>query len=114
MVAPPIYYQYDGKPSDAVEGGKRMMDGDMIVLSPETEQLARLVAERCGKTPEQVLDEAMEACAREVGIVPTQEPPGKPSVNRMMAISDRFASYSVLDTRSADDIIGYGEFGVPH
>jgi antitoxin VapB len=94
--------------------------GDMIVLSPETEHLARLIAERSGKTPERVLDDAVEACAREVGIVPPQEPtqnrqpPGKPSIERMMAITDRFAAYPVLDDRSPDDIIGYDEFGVPH
>jgi antitoxin VapB len=95
-------------------------DGDdMIVLSPETEQLARLIAERSGKTPERVLDDAVEACAREIGIVPPQEPPGKqprerPSVDRMMAISERFAAYPVIDERSPDEIIGYDEFGVPH
>jgi antitoxin VapB len=94
--------------------------GDMIVLSPETEHLARLIAERSGKTPERVLDDAVEACAREVGIVPPREPPrnhqlrGKPSVDRITAISDRFEAYPVLDDRSPDDIIGYDEFGVPH
>ena len=90
------------------------MGSVMIILSPETEQLARLVAERSGKTPEQVLEEAIEARAREVGIVPAQEPPGKPSVDRMMAISDRFAAYPALDARSPDDIIGYDEYGAPH
>jgi antitoxin VapB len=90
------------------------MGRDMIVLSLETEQLARLVAERSGKTPERVLDEAMAACAREAGIVPPQKPPGKPSVDRMMAISDCFAAYPVLDPRTPDEIIGYDEFGVPH
>jgi antitoxin VapB len=91
-----------------------MMENDMIVLSQETERLVRLVAERGGKTPEQVINEAVEACAREVGIVPGQEPQGKPSFERMMAISERFASYPVLDARSPDDIIGYDEYGVPH
>jgi antitoxin VapB len=89
----------------------------MIVLSPETEQLVRLIAERSRKTPERVLNDAVEACAREVGIVPPQEPlgpPEKPSFDRMMAISDRFATYPVLDDRSPDEIIGYDEFGVPH
>jgi antitoxin VapB len=89
------------------------MDDDMIVLSPKTERLARLIAERSGKTPTEVLDEVVEACAREIGIVPAQEPPRRPSVERMMAISDRFAAYPVLDARSPDDIIGYDEYGVP-
>ncbi len=87
----------------------------MIALSLETEELARLVAKRIGKTPERVLDEAVRARAREVGIVPGggQDSSRKPSADRMMAISERFGSYPVLDARSPDEIIGYDEFGVP-
>jgi antitoxin VapB len=87
----------------------------MITLAPETEQLARLVASRSGTTPERVIEEAVEARAREVGIAPTanRHPSGKPSVDRMMAISERFAAYPVLDPRSPDEIIGYNEIGVP-
>jgi antitoxin VapB len=88
----------------------------MISLAPETEQLARLVAARSGTTPERVLKEAVEARAWEMGVMPTgnHRPPGKPSADRMMAISERFAAYPVLDSRSPDEIIGYDEFGVPH
>ena len=86
----------------------------MITIPPETERLARLVATRSGTTPEQVLKEAVEARAREAGGVSTdQHPFGKPSLDRMMAISDRFAGYPLLDRRSPDEIIGYDEFGVP-
>jgi antitoxin VapB len=88
----------------------------MISLAPETEQLARLVAARSGTTPERVLKEAVEARAREIGVILTgdRRPSGKPSADRMMAISERFAVYPVLDSRSPDEIIGYDEFGVPH
>jgi antitoxin VapB len=88
----------------------------MISLAPETEQLARLVAARSGTTPERVLKEAVEARAREMGVMPTgnHRRPDKPSADRMMAISERFAAYPVLDPRSPDEIIGYDEFGVPH
>jgi antitoxin VapB len=88
----------------------------MISVAPETEQLARLVAEHSGTTPERVLKEAVEARAREMGITPTgnHRPSGRPSLDRMMAISERFAAYPVLDSRSPDEIIGYDEFGVPH
>ncbi len=88
----------------------------MISLAPETEQLARLVAARSGTTPERVLTEAVEARAREMGVMPTgnHRPSRKPSADRMMAISERFAAYPVLDSRSPDEIIGYDEFGVPH
>ena len=88
----------------------------MITLPPETEQLARLVAARSGTTPERVLKEAVEARAREAGVMPTanQHPSGKPSADRMMAICERFAAHPVLDSRSPDEIIGYDEFWVPH
>jgi len=89
----------------------------MISLTPEIEQLARLVAARSGTTPERVLTEAVEARAREMGVMPTggnHRPSRKPSADRMMAISERFAAYPVLDSRSPDEIIGYDEFGVPN
>jgi antitoxin VapB len=90
---------------------------DMIALPPETEQLARLVASSSGTTPEQVLKEAVEARARELGVVMPavgRKPGRMPSVERMMAISERFANRPVVDPRPADEIIGYDEFGVPH
>ena len=40
----------------------------MITLPPETERLARLIATQSGTTPAQVLKEAVEAHAREVGV----------------------------------------------
>jgi antitoxin VapB len=94
----------------------KQSDKDMITVPPETEQLARLVATRSGTTPEQVLKQAVEAHAREVGVTPTdnRHPSGRPSLDRMMAISERFAAYAVLDRRSPDEIVGYDEFGVPH
>jgi hypothetical protein len=55
----------------------------------------------------------MDPCKREIGTVPPQEQPGKPSVDRVTAISDRFALYPVRDERCPEDIIGYDEFGVP-
>jgi antitoxin VapB len=88
----------------------------MISLAPEIEQLARLVAAHTGTTPERVLTEAVQARAREIGVMPTgnHRPSRKPSADRMMAISERFAAYPVLDSRSPDEIIGYDEFGVPN
>jgi antitoxin VapB len=82
----------------------------MITLPPETERLARLIATHSGTTPEQVLEEAVEAHAREVGVTLR----ARPSFDRMMTISERFAAYPALDRRSPDEIIGYDELGVPH
>jgi antitoxin VapB len=86
----------------------------MIALPPETERLARLVAARSGTTPEQLLTQAVEARARELGVTPASsgKPKRKPSAVRMMEISDRFANRPVLDPRSPEEIVGYDEFGV--
>jgi antitoxin VapB len=87
----------------------------MMTLPPEIEELARLVAAESGKTPEEVVREALEAHAREAGIVSTgkQTANKKPSAERMMAISERFAHHPVLDPRTPEEIIGYDDFGVP-
>jgi antitoxin VapB len=88
----------------------------MISLTPETEHLARLIAARIGTTPEQLLAEVVETRARELGVTPgsAARPKCKPSNDRMMEISDRFANRPVLDPRSPEEIIGYDEFGVPN
>jgi hypothetical protein len=54
----------------------------MITLLPKTEQLARLVATRSGITPEQVLKDAVEARARELGVTPSvaRKPTQRPSI----------------------------------
>ena len=41
----------------------------MLNLPAETEQLARLVAVKCGKTPEAVVCDAVETEARSLGLV---------------------------------------------
>jgi antitoxin VapB len=87
----------------------------MIAMPLETEQLARLLAIKSGRTPEEVVKEAIEAKAREAG-VPLAEH-GKPStklaLDKLREIADRCAALPLIDPRSPDEIIGYDEFGVP-
>ena len=85
----------------------------MIALTDETEQLARLLAERSGKTPTEIIRQALEARALANGIAFTAKPRRKPSFDRMMEISNRCSRRPVLDDRSPDEIIGYDEFGLP-
>jgi antitoxin VapB len=86
----------------------------MLELAEDTAKLAELVAEKTGKSPDQVVREAVEASARAVGVVPA-----KPKLSReeliagMRAISDRFAALPVYDTRTPDEILGYDENGLP-
>ena len=86
----------------------------MLELAEDTAKLAELVAEKTGKSPDQVVREAVEARAIAVGVVPA-----KPKLSReeliagMKAISDRCAALPILDNRTADEIIGYDEHGLP-
>jgi antitoxin VapB len=84
----------------------------MIALPKDTEQLAQLLAEKSGKTPSEIIRQALEARARECG-VDVKSIRHIPSFERMTEISDRFAKLPVLDGRTPDEIIGYDEFGVP-
>lgn len=83
-----------------------------MTIPTEVEQLARLVAVKTGRTPDDILKEAVEARARAAGIAP---PPKQRAFDddRVQAIIARVSALPVLDNRSADDIIGYDDFGVP-
>ncbi len=85
----------------------------MIDLSEDTEQLARLLAERSGETPAEIIRQALVDRARETGMNVTEKVRRKPSFARMMEISDRCSRLPVIDDRTPDEIIGYDEFGVP-
>jgi plasmid stability protein len=78
----------------------------MITLSPETEKLARLVAARRGKTPEEILKEGVETEARIAGVaVAASSASGKEiDVARVRDIARRIASRPLHDKRSPRDI----------
>ncbi len=83
----------------------------MLALSPETEALVQAKAAITGKTPDQLIREAM---ARHV---PARELPKHVRQPIDLAkVEDILASVAarpVLDPRGADDFIGYDAFGVP-
>ena len=85
----------------------------MHVLAQEAETAARRLAELRGLSVDQVILEAVEAQARLAGATTARQVRRKPSFERMMEISERCAKRPVLDDRTADEIIGYDEFGVP-
>ena len=78
----------------------------MLELAEDTAKLAELVAEKTGKSADQVVREAVEASARAVGVV--QAGPKRPVKTReellagLKEISDRFTSLPVLDDRTTD------------
>jgi antitoxin VapB len=88
----------------------------MLAIPTETEDLARRVARKTGKNPEHVIHDALATNARSLGVDIAANNPSKTPEERiaaMMEVSDRLKTYPVLDDRSADEIIGYDEFGVP-
>jgi antitoxin VapB len=83
-----------------------------LQLPNEVEQLARLIAVKTGTTPEAIVREAIEASARQAGIDTAQR--RRPfDEARVRAIIARVSALPVLDERSADEIIGYNDIGVP-
>lgn len=84
----------------------------MLTLSPETEALIRAKAVTAGKTPDQVIREALgEVTARPA--TPKTGARKKASLADILAIADRSAARPLLDRRTADEIIGYDEHGLP-
>ena len=83
-----------------------------MTIPTEVEQLARLVAVKTGKTLDDILKEAVEARAHAAGVA---TPPKRRGFDeaRVKAIIARVSALPLLDDRTADDIIGYDEFGVP-
>lgn len=87
----------------------------MITLPAETERLARLVAAHIGKTPEDVLKEALENQARLAGISMAEavRPRDRIDMDRVRQITRRVASKPLVDSRSLKEILdqAWGRFG---
>jgi antitoxin VapB len=82
-----------------------------LPADPETERLAEEVAKAKGKPVASVVREAIAATAEAAGVLP---PPRRPiDMDKIHAILARADALPVRDPRSADEIIGYDEFGLP-
>jgi antitoxin VapB len=76
----------------------------MLNLPAETEQLARLVAMKSGKTPEAVVHDAVETQARTLGLVADRQ--ARPvDMAKIDAITRRNASRPLRDERSSKEIL---------
>jgi len=86
----------------------------MLTIPAETERLARLVAARSGKTPEDVLRHGVETEARIAGVgVAEAAPPRKEvDMNRVREIVRDVSSAPLLDRRTAKEILDE-EWGDP-
>src|SRR5437763_8930938 len=81
-------------------------ENDMLTLAPETEYLARLVAQRSGKRPEDVLRQGVETEARIAGVALAAAPQPRKEIDfaRIRQITRRIASKSLLDERTPKEI----------
>jgi antitoxin VapB len=79
----------------------------MITLPTETEELARRIAARRGKTPEDVLKDGVETEARLAGVAIAEgaKPRKEIDVERVREIARRVASLPLLDRRSPREIL---------
>ena len=90
----------------------------MISLSEEIEAIVKAKAASTGRTPEEILREAL---ARTGDVLPWRSSLPPPPANMtdaeliaaMEAIAVRSAARPMADARSADEIIGYDDFGLP-
>jgi antitoxin VapB len=87
----------------------------MLAIPAETETLARLVARKTGKTPEEVVRDAVAATARTLGVVSNDNSAADQQVmiDAATAIVGRFAGQPILDSRDEDEILGYDHDGIP-
>lgn len=81
----------------------------LSIKDPETEQLARTLAERTGETltvaTRRALEERLKRVTATAGTAALLED--------LAAIRRRWRALPVLDPRSADEILGYDSHGVP-
>lgn len=81
----------------------------LSIKDAEADRLARELAKRTGETITQTVVKALrERLARE-----ERKPDEDQMVEDVLEIAQRFSSLPVLDARTADEIIGYDENGLP-
>ncbi|MGH9490684.1 MAG: type II toxin-antitoxin system VapB family antitoxin [Terriglobales bacterium] len=77
--------------------------------NPEAEQLAAEVARRTGETKTQAVIRALRERLARIN----QERRRRSLADELEAIADHCARLPVLDTRPADEVLGYAERGLP-
>ncbi|GLS40235.1 antitoxin [Mesorhizobium tianshanense] len=82
----------------------------LSIKDPETEQLARTLAERTGETFTIATRRALEERLRRIG----SDARKAALLEDLAASRRRWSALPVLDNRSAGEIIGYDENGLPN
>jgi antitoxin VapB len=86
----------------------------VIRLTRETEALARRLAVARGISLEDAVAAAIEASAKAMATRTNNRVLSKDElIRRMEEISARSAARPLVDPRNPDELIGYGDFGLP-
>lgn len=81
----------------------------LSIKDPETERLARSLAERTGETITVATRRALEERMHRLGSSTRKAA----LLEDLAASRRRWGAMSIVDTRSADDILGYDKNGLP-
>ena len=79
------------------------------IKNPETERLAHLLADATGES----LTEAVTAALRERLEAVRRAADREQMIASVQRLQEMVRSLPVLDSRSADEILGYDEYGLP-
>ena len=80
----------------------------ILIKDQEADQLIRTLAERTGET---ITDAVKQAVRDRLKSIPVTEDEIADRIRKIDALIARAARIPVVDDRSADEIIGYNEFG---
>lgn len=81
----------------------------LSIKDPEADRLARQLAQRTGQT----ITEAVTSALREQLAREERKADDDTLVEDILEIARRFSALAVHDARSADEILGYDENGLP-
>jgi antitoxin VapB len=79
------------------------------IKNPKVEAMARTIAEKTGETLTQAVMTALQERLERID----QDDDIEQLVEEIMSIGQHCASLPVLDHRSADELLGYDESGLP-
>jgi antitoxin VapB len=85
----------------------------MSILSVETERLIERTARTHGRSPDQIVQEALDVAFRKSPTSDWKALSKEERIIRLEEFSQRAASRPILDTRSDEDILGFDENGLP-
>ena len=86
----------------------------MLTISAETEELARRLARTIGKTPEDAIQDALQARASAVGLNSDDDAGDRDAmIAAARDVVRQYRQLPIIDARTPDEILAYDENGLP-